>query len=278
MKTILVTTDFSDAAKNASAYALEYAKEFGYKILLLHVYHFPVIAVPDEPLLVMDDPKSIRRYNLEILKDEAIWMSKNSEVEIDCRVSEGFAVDEILAIQESVSLELIIMGMQTEPAMSEFIIGSIATDVIRKSKVPVLLIPVNATYQKINKIALAYDYDVKQNLQALNPIKTLVEACNAQFYVLHVGKKDVMEKDAEKEIASMKLDSYFEGMPFSAHFSENTDFIDGIKGLIASLDIKLLVMVPRKHNFLKRIFNEGHTKKIAFHTLIPLLTLPDNHD
>ncbi|MES1181580.1 MAG: universal stress protein, partial [Flavobacterium sp.] len=43
MKTILVPTDFSDAARNASEYAIEYAKEFGYKLLLCHVYHLPVI-------------------------------------------------------------------------------------------------------------------------------------------------------------------------------------------------------------------------------------------
>lgn len=278
MKTILVTTDFSDAARNASAYALEYAKEFGYKILLLHVYHFPVISVPEEPLMVLEDPKLIRKNNLDNLQEEATWLSKNSGVEIECKVCEGFAVDEILSIQEEMAPAMVIMGMQTEAALSEFIIGSIATDVVRKSKTPVLLIPANATYQKIDKIALAYDYNVKQDLHVLEPLKNMVKSCNAQFYVLNVGKKLEIEEDAEKTIAGIKLENYFLGTEFIPHFSENNDFAAGVKDFVTTMNIKILAMIPHKHNFLTRLFKEGHTKKIAFHTTIPLLTLPDHQN
>ncbi len=274
MKTILVPTDFSDAAKNASEYALQYAKEFGYKLLLCHVYHLPVISVPEEPLLVLEDTRTLRRNHLQLLKEEASFLALDSDVEVDCRVVEGFAVDEILALEEEIAPAFIIMGMETEGTLSEFIIGSIATDVIRKAKTPILLIPEKAHFKKINNITLAYDYKIKQEVQILDPLKDLIKKSEAKFYILNVGKKDP-EEDAIKAIAGIRIEKYFSDIEFITHFTENDDFSAGINDFIESANIDLIAMIPHKHNFLERLFKESHTKKIAFHTTIPLLTLPD---
>jgi nucleotide-binding universal stress UspA family protein len=274
MKTILVPTDFSDAARNASEYAIEYAKQFGYKLLLCHVYHLPVISVPEEPLLVLEDPKVYRKNNLQSLQEEASFLSKNNEVEIDCKAVEGFAVDEILAIEREIAPALIIMGMETEGSLSELIIGSIATDVIRKSKTPILLVPEKAQFKKIDKIALAYDYKIDQDVAILQPLKELVKESEAKFYIVNIGKRDP-EEDAIKAIAGIKIENYFSDIEFTTHFAESDDFTTGINNFIQSAVIDVIVMIPHKHNFLERLFKESHTKKIAFHTNIPLLTLPD---
>jgi nucleotide-binding universal stress UspA family protein len=274
MKTILVPTDFSDAARNASEYAIEYAKQFGYKLLLCHVYHLPVISVPEEPLLVLEDPKVYRKNHMQSLQEEAAFLSHNNEVEISCKAVEGFAVDEILALEEEASPELIIMGMESDGAFSELIIGSIATDVIRKSKTPVLLVPEKTKFKKIEKITLAYDYKINQDIEILQPLKQLIKESAAKLYILNVGKKDP-ETDAIKAIAGIKVENYFSDIEFITHFTESDDFATGVNNFIESEAIDLITMIPHKHNFLERLFKESHTKKIAFHTHIPLLTLPD---
>ena len=276
MKTILVPTDFSDAARNASEYAVEYAKEFGYKLLLCHIYHLPVMSVPEEPLLVVENPKVLRKNHLESLQEEAALLSKNTDIEIECTVAEGFAVDEILAIENDIKPEFIIMGMETEGTFSELIIGSIATDVIRKTKTSIILVPERARFKKINRITLAYDYNLKQETSILQPLKELIDQSKAQFHILNVGKQDP-EQDPEKAIAAIKLEKYFSGIPFTAHFTESDDFTTGVNNFVESADIDLIAMIPHKHNFLERLFKESHTKKIAFHTNIPLLTLPDKN-
>lgn len=277
MKTILVPTDFSEAARNASEYAVAYAKEFGYKLLLCHIYHLPVISVPEEPLLVLDNPKVLKKNHLQSLYEEAEFLTKQSNVPIECRVSEGFAVDEILEIEKEVEPALIIMGMETEGAFSELIIGSIATDVIRKTKTPILLIPEKTRFKKIDKITLAYDYNLKQDVEILSPLKTLVKESKAIFSVLNVGKVD-FEKDAEKAIAGIKLENYFKDTSYLTYFAENEDFTSGVTDFIESSNTDIIAMIPHKHSFLARLFKETHTKKIAFHTRIPLLTLPETQE
>ena len=275
MKTILVPTDFSEAARNASEYAAAYAKEFGFKLLLCHIYHLPVISVPEEPLLVLDDPKQLKKNQLQSLNEEAEFLIKQTNIQIECRVAEGFAVDEILEIEKEVKPELIIMGMETDGAFSELIIGSIATDVIRKTKTPILLIPKKARFKKINKITLAYDYKLKQDVEILAPLKALIKESNAQLCVLNVGKED-FEKDAEKAIAGIKLEKYFSDTKYASYFEENEDFTAGVNRFVESSNTDLLVMIPHKHSFLTRLFKESHTRKIAFHTTVPLLTLPES--
>ncbi len=275
MKTILVPTDFSDAARSASEYAVEFAKAFGYKLLLCHIYHLPVMSVPEEPLLVMENPKVLRKNNLESLHEEAAFLSKNNKVEIECRVEEGFAVDEILSIENEIKPSFIVMGMETEGAFSELIIGSIAIDVIRKTKTPILLVPEKAKFKKIERITLAYDYKLKQDIGVLNPLKELIQQSGASFSVLNVDKEDP-EQNPEKSIAGIRIEKYFENIPFKFYFYENEDFTAGVNDFVETSSIDLLAMIPHKHNFLERLFKESHTKKIAFHTNIPLLTLPES--
>lgn len=274
MKTILVPTDFSEAARNASEYAVAYAKAYGYKLLLCHIYHLPVISVPEEPLLVLENPKVLQKNHLQALQEEAEFLSKNGDVSIECMVSEGFAVDEILEIERERRPDFTIMGMETEGAFSELIIGSIATDVIRKTKTPILLIPEKAKFKKIGKITLAFDYNLKQNVEILGPLKELVKETQAKLCVLNVGKVD-FEKDAEKAIAGIKLEKFFNEIEYSAHFTENDDFTKGINEFVESSNTDLIAMIPHKHSFLSRLFKESHTKKIAFHTSVPLLTIPE---
>jgi nucleotide-binding universal stress UspA family protein len=276
MKTILVPTDFSEAARNASEYAVAYAKEFGYKLLLCHVYHLPVMSVPEEPLLVMENPKILRKNHLESLQEEAAFLSKDNQVEIECQVAEGFAVDEILNLENEIHPSLIVMGMETEGTFSELIIGSIATDVIRKTKTPIILVPEKAKFKKIERVTLAYDYKLKQEVEILEPLKALLKSCNAKLFILHVGKEDPQE-NAEKAIAGIKLEKYFSDQVFSSHFAESDDFTTGVNNFIESSSTDLIAMIPHKHNFLERLFKESHTKKIAFHTNVPLLTLPEIH-
>jgi hypothetical protein len=44
---------------------------------------------------------------------------------------------------------------------------------------------------------------------------------------------------------------------------------------VAISDIQLVIMVPEKYGFFKSLFHHSVTKKLAFHTHIPLLLLKE---
>ncbi len=68
----------------------------------------------------------------------------------------GIASDEVKLLAKEKNADIIVMGMKGAGGLDK-IIGSTTTNVIRKVKVPVLVIPEKATYQAIQHITYAYD-------------------------------------------------------------------------------------------------------------------------
>lgn len=272
MKTILVPTDFSDVARNASAYALAYAKEFQCKVIFYHAYHFPITSGTEEPLIVMVDPLVLETEHLIRLKEEVAALKKNyKDVSSECIVSQGLAVDEIIELEKKERFNLIIMGIQDTGILSQVVVGSISTDIIRKVKTPVIIIPENATYKKINKVALAVDYESPIDTKSLQPLKYIVKACHSRLYILNVVKPN--ESIEDKTIASIEMQDYFEDIVHTSSFEENDVFTDGINDFVSEHNVDLIAIIPHKHNLLERLFKESHTKKLAFHAQVPLIAL-----
>jgi hypothetical protein len=57
-------------------------------------------------------------------------------------------------------------------------------------------------------------------------------------------------------------DYYFLGM---------NDFFEAIERFIEDKKIDILITIPRQYSYLSRFLKERHTKKLAYHTHIPIL-------
>jgi nucleotide-binding universal stress UspA family protein len=160
MKTILVPIDFSDASTNASIYAAEFAKVIQCEVILYHTYIVPIVIASDMPTTIMIDPEILKQETLLRLKQEADKVSEITGFKFSYLATEGDAVSEIIEMEREKKPDLIIMGMNETGALSEYIIGSVATDVIRQSLTPVMIIPFQAKFKQFKKIAFATDYSL----------------------------------------------------------------------------------------------------------------------
>ncbi len=276
MTTILVPTDFSDAARNASVYALHLASAMHYKIILYHAYHMPVVPTADAPMPVFVDQEELEKENMKLVIEEAAFLQTLLPVPIDCITTEGFAVDEILRLEETKKPEFIVMGLSEAGRVSEFLLGSIATDVMAKTHTPVIIVPEKTPYKKLSRIAFASDYAVEPDTDELNLLKHLIKMFNAKLYIINV-EKEVEDIEVDKAIQMMKIENDFDDVEHSHHLPVDNDLIHGINEFVADKEIDMIAMIPHKHNLLSRMFKESNTKKMAFHTSIPLLTLHSSH-
>jgi len=51
------------------------------------------------------------------------------------------------------------------------------------------------------------------------------------------------------------------------------DFTEAINQFAIDRGADMIITVPRRHNFLERVFSTSHTEKLAYHTHIPLLAI-----
>lgn len=270
MKTILVATDFSDAARNASKYAIELAKAVKAKVIFFHAYHIPV-TVSETPVII--NYPELEETNLELLKHEKLMLNADN-LDVEYYTTAGLAVDEILEIEKKDKPDLIVMGMSGAGKLSEFILGSVSTSLIRKTSTPVLIVPENAKYKTPERIAFACDYTINAASGVLEPLKKITAQFKASLLIINLLKEN--EKvDTERAIKGMMIENQLQEIVHSYYFPEDDDFVHGLNDFVDSHNVDLLAIIPHKHNFLAKIFAESHTKKLAFHSHVPLFAIPE---
>ncbi|MES2590745.1 MAG: universal stress protein [Bacteroidota bacterium] len=278
MKKILIPTDFSPAARNAALYAVELAKSMQCELLLYHAYVIQVAPATEVPWVIVPDLTDIENDKKMRMEKEIAFLSvQNNTVKITSLITVGVPVDEILNLEKAEKVSYIVMGMKKSGALREFIVGSVATQVIRKSEVPVIVVPEDYSFKKIIKIAFASDYNIETDTSILQPLKDFSEYFNSQLLILNVTEKKEENLQFEKAAVEIKMDHYFEEVEHTFHFSEDSDLMHGLNEFIKQHQIDMVVTVSHQHNLLERIFRKNNNKKIAFHTPIPLLTIPDTH-
>lgn len=274
MKTILAPTDFSDTANNAIDYAVEIAKINKAKLILFHAYDVPVIPAELSVALTVDEIENAAMNGLKLIAN-SIHQKHGEELEIQCSCKCGFAVEEINLSAEENKADLIVMGMEGAGFLTEKIIGSTTTSLIKKAKFPVLAIDKQVKYKSIKKIALACDYVEANDKSAIRSLKEFINLFQSQLYVINVIDRSEIEYNVKKEVAAIKIEQLLETFPHSSHYIKNTDVIEGINTFIDEKAIDMLVMIPRTHTVLYNLFREPNTKRMAFHSKIPLLALHD---
>lgn len=272
MKTILVPTDFSKAAGNAAEYAAHFAKDVKAKILLLHVYHVPA-PVSEAPVIIISQ-EELQEENETQLKKVAAHLKKIAGVEVSYKAKMGFVVDGI--IEEEKNATLMVMGMQGAGKLSEVLIGSITTSTLRKTKTPVLVIPEKVNYRKPERIAFACDYDPGTDMRALDALKALMKTFASKVYVVNIKhKKEPVTVD--QAIAGVRLENKLNDVEHVYFFPEKEDLVEGINEFVKDKKIDMITVIPHRHSLLERLFHKSISKKMAFHTHVPMLALPDNH-
>lgn len=271
METILLPVDFSPASRNAAVFAAELAKLFHSRLLLFHAYMLPTpISEVPYAMVTVDN---LQKENEQEIRKEADWIHDKYGLEVEWLVRIGIASDEIKTLCKERDIGLIVMGMKGAGGLDK-IIGSTTTNVSRKVKTPVLVVPHDATYTPIKHITYASDFTYKTSTHLFNPMLKLARAYGATTHILFVRQGH--GGNSELELTGKKsTEIIFEGYDHEYITLEEPSVNQGISKYIQEYSSDLLIMVAHKHTFLERVFSKNHTTVMAYETHVPLLILQD---
>jgi len=138
-KTILVPTDASESAQRALKMAIDMAKEFGSRIVLLHVVYTPEalgytlssgITVPQEEISI---------YGSEALTAALAGIDKGN-VPIEKKQTPGHPATAILEEIERGKFELVVMGSRGYGPITGSLLGSVSQRVLSGAECPVMIV------------------------------------------------------------------------------------------------------------------------------------------
>ncbi|MFZ6663441.1 universal stress protein [Peijinzhouia sedimentorum] len=276
IKKILVPTDLSDNAENAMMYAFDLAKKSGARVAVFYSfdrYH----TQEGNSTEVYDLAKESADNALEQHVADALAKGSYSSVSYNLHtLPESFmeGMKEIIDISDA---DLIVMGTKGASGLKEVWVGSNTVSVIEKVKLPIMVVPVEATFKEISKILFMTDLKPIKDDSALDVLSEIARLSNAKVRIANV-KDEGEHSNWEERLERSRIGHVIgDDVRHSFHKIENKNVLEGISKYVENKgDIDMIALVTRKKNLFDRLFRTEHAKEMAFRSLLPLLILHDN--
>ncbi|MEO7800575.1 MAG: universal stress protein [Ginsengibacter sp.] len=271
MYKVLIATDFSKAARNATLYGLQLAKEINARIILFNAFNIPT---PATGLNVGISRFSVWTQIDQKIKTEAETFRYLNMPSMETLCDEGNPVKAIRNVAKKNEVDFIVIGMKGSGKNFRKIFGSTATSLAKQTKIPVIIIPESAIFLTLKNIAFANDAVINSDKEVPKNLKKIIDLFKSKLKVVKVVEDKHTEvlrtfnnaDDLKKNIYS--FDTAFE-------YPASTDVRDALNTFIKKHHCDMLVMMPHKHDFIERLFKKSETEDMIFHTSIPLLVLPE---
>jgi nucleotide-binding universal stress UspA family protein len=281
MKKILVPIDFSQNAYKAMYYAVEIAKAAKAEIIIINVCD-----LVDSPFRKKTEQET--KYNLPLeaaSQEELAVIKRNIEESMQLVTSTqlygGPVATSIIQAADEYKADLIVMGTLGEAAFKEKLIGSITAAVIGKATIPVLAVPVLSEWNIPKHILLVVNH-FDEHPTVTNPAFELAGLFNAKVTVAIFTDEDTavavdyLENTRgilayEEKLKTVYNDTVVEPEKLFGH-----KFLETLDEYIDENYVDILVMLTHKRGFVESIFHRSMTKKMSYHTNIPLLAVPVN--
>ena len=290
IRRILVPVDFSSASLNASYFALELAYKLNAEIKLLYSYYEPLLSSGDAYDNELVSPYvseflsnmayDARRHLLE-LKAELQKLADKKEkhrVKISSSYDMGFASEVIIQYEKSYDPGLIVMGTQGVNSSSGKYMGSSSLKVIQQAKAPVLVIPEDAKVGKsleAQHVLYATNFEPGDQV-SLRKLLTLVRPFKMPVHCVHIAQEGYSPFDSVRmDALDQQIKDAYPEFDIRCEVISQKDVILGLQNYIVENKIKLIAMTTHKRGVIERFFNPGISRKMLFHTEVPLLVFHD---
>lgn len=273
MKKFLVPTDFSETSKNAARYAAQMAAGIpGAKVILINISDKFTAGSDGSPLT---ETKKDRRIILQTaLAHVAEEMRSLANVEIESVIEEGSSLVETLErYVRHQGVNMIVMGITGASRLEQLFIGSNTLDMVDAGVCPVMIIPPDAQYRPIRNVLFASDFkDVETTVPAV-PVKSVLDLFQASLHIVNVDSEHYVDITDEYKTQRVKLEKILGNYQPEFYFIRQYDFLDAVSQFTLDKNIDVIVTVPKEHSFLSGLFKTSHTKKLAYHSHVPIIAI-----
>ncbi len=280
MRRILLPTDFSQNSLNAAKYALDMFKEEACTFYLVNTYtpsfvHSRFMASAVHGGLVEDSVQLESQEGLDRMTEYIAANLKYPEHHLEAISSFNLLTEELKELVESKKIDLIVTGTKGASGFEEVFLGSNTVRMIKAIRdCPILAVPEHYTLNQTKKIGFATDFKRNFSAEVVAPLVRLANQKKASIEIMHINEEEQLSKyqESNKDI----LLEYLQGIPCSIkqmpYFASKTDVI---RLFVEDSKIDVLAMIYYRHGYLEELVREPVVKRMAFHSEVPILVLPE---
>lgn len=271
MSKILIATDFSTASRNASLYGMHLANAMNAKVIFFTAYE---VAPPFAALDVEVSHDAVRVQMKQKLADELNSVTGTGslmDIEIECEAGTPDESISIIALEKKV--DLIIVGIKGSGVGLKSLFGGTTSALVNSLTIPLLVVPENSLFVNPKNLLYASDIFLDVKIMAIDQMQWLTHFFGSQVSVVRIVKDD-FEEVRETVNTPHKLREELRFLNTSFHFPMNQNTSEGLSEFISKHPTDMVVMLPRRHEWIERFFGISESMRMAYHTKIPILMLP----
>ncbi len=249
MKTFLVPISSLREKKATLIYAIDYAKVVGAEM----IYGIQLNEIKEEDHL-----------------EDIMAHAKQQNIGINFRFFEGDTIEYIKEFCEDFNVDLIIASANTPKTSDKEYLDNLSGSIVKKTDMPVLLIPENYKYKDINTVLTAIKSGLVSDSTSVNPLEHMLVETKAEMTLLQVKTPAYLPEDLmfDKDLAILTSKYYS---------SENATLFQGVLEYIHVINPDVISVFRRKRGFFEKLWNDvtlDHTvNKVDFESRVPLLVL-----
>ena len=273
MKRILVPVDFSKEAESAAKVAASIARKTGSEIFLVHMLELPVTTIdPAEMNTISSEPQII--YFMKLAHQKFDKFKKLPFLEgltVVESIQFQHAFSGIIDESEKNNIDLIVMGSQGASGLQEMFIGSNTEKVVRRSKIPVLVIKQSVEEFDVKDIIFASDFN-KESKSTFHRVIDFANLFEAKVHLLYVNTIHNFNttKNIESRIAKFMGDFDFDN--YTKNIYNDISIEKGILSFARDIDADLIALNTHGRSGLSQLFNGSIGQELANHALRPVVT------
>ena len=271
MKRILVPTDFSKCADNATRYAIHLATKTNSELIIAHVSPVPaggdVLFYVDTPIIGEKKQSAIKQF--DAFKKSTPQLA---EIKHEFKFEFGFPVEIIKEWIKKLNIDLTVIGNRGATNNLDEFFGTTADDIINHSECPVLCVPENAPAENYKEIALALDYEDQANDHHAEMLRTIASALGCSIHIITImnGQTDL---DHYNEGKITQWDNIFDGINHHFHIIEDGNIEHGILNYSGDNNIDMIAVTPSRRSLVYQLFHKSVSHGLVHHSRLPLLVI-----
>jgi nucleotide-binding universal stress UspA family protein len=257
--TVVVPHDFSPQADRALQYAIKFFYgQAGKNIYILHV-------------LKESASRAAEKTALERIQAIIDNYHGKTSAHLHAKIARGVIPDTILAVQQELKSDAIIMGTRRSMQANDDEATHTAS-LVYDAECPVIVIPDTVEKFKLKKMVLLVGKEDLLEPEKLSVALVVARQFNAEIHVLTFYDED--DKDlAGQDVNEDNLAYYFDRFYTQHIFVKSDDLLEGITKYLDNHDIDLFAIIPNNHARQGKASEGRLTRLLTLQAKIPLLTI-----
>lgn len=275
IKRIVVPIDFSEYSEYALEVASKIAKLLDGELIVVHLLGIDKVYLPDsESVLIYDNElhlKLIKKKFQEFLKKP--WL-KNVKLTHFIQNYKNFT--ELNAIAEDFICDLIVMGSHGNTGFKNTFVGSNTENIVRTSRIPVLVIKNRVKDFKIERVVFASDFS-RDYLPAFKKLLEWLRPFDAELQLLHVNTSEnfMRRTEIEEKIFKFLLQAEIEDISIydKVAYYDDDSVEEGIFSFSYKYEADIITIPTHGRRGLAHFFIKSLGEDLMNHSEIPILTI-----